>query len=313
MNSPPFFSVITPTHNRAAMIPRVLTSIARQNFDDWEVIVLDDAGSDGDATRAAVEGMGDARFRYLRHAVNKGVCAARNTAIEASRGQWMLIVDSDFELLSGAMETLHARCREADSRVGNIISVMGWDNGPETPLPMPTHEMRIDYEGYIRWHGALRSSEYFNCIRREVFHTVKYPSGRAYEAEFNLNLAKYFDYFFVLERACLAHTDARDRITRGPAIQRAKRMLRDAPDWSASVENILRDHGETLHRVLPQSYDLQCVQLANLLLLKGDRIGALKALHRANSRVAMRPRTALITALGLLDRRLLAMAQGVRS
>ena len=56
----------------------------------------------------------------------------------------------------------------------------------------------------------------------------------------------------LVDRACLAHTDARDRLTRGPALLRMGRLLRDAPDWSESVAGILRDHGEAMRAASPE-------------------------------------------------------------
>lgn len=307
----PFFTVVIPIYNRAAMIPRVLGSLARQDFTDWEAVVVDDCSREDIA--AAVAAFGDPRVRCVRHDVNRGVCAARNTAVSASRGRWMLNVDSDFELLDGAMTALHARCLAAPDDVGNVASVMSWDNGPPSPIPLPDADLTLDYLAYLRWVASLTHTEYFNCIRREVFDAVRFPEGRAYESEFNLNLAKRYRFQLVTVRACLAHTDAADRITRGPALQRAQRMLRDAPDWSRSVEGSLRDHGDAMRATSPDYYDRYAIHLANLRLLNGDRAGALDALGSAQARVVLRPRTLLITALGLVDRRLLALAQGVRS
>jgi glycosyltransferase involved in cell wall biosynthesis len=307
----PFFSIIIPTYDRAAMLPRVLGSVARQDHPSWEAVVADDGSNDD--TAGVVRAFGDARVRYLRHAVNRGVCAARNTAIAASRGRWMVMLDSDFELLPGALRTLEARCLAAPDDTGNVASLMSWDNGPPSPIPTPAVDLSLLYLEYLRWVASVTHSEYFNCVRREVFDVVRYPEGRAYESEFNLNLARRFRFLLVREHLCLAHTDARDRITRGPALRRARRLLRDAPDWSRSVEGTRRDHGEAMRAAAPDYYDHFAVHLANLRLLAGDRRGALAALAEARPAAVASPRTLLLTGLGLLDRRLLALAQGIRA
>lgn len=307
----PFFSVITPTFQRAGMMARVLGSVVRQDYASWEAIVVDDASTDG--TEAAVAAVGDPRIRYVRHAVNRGVCAARNTAVAASRGRWILALDSDFELLPGAMRALERRCLEAPGDVGCVASIMSWDDGPPSPVPMPERDLLLTYPEYIRWVSTHRIHEYFNCLRREVFDVVRYPEGRAYEGEFNLALARAFRFMFVHERACLAHTDAKDRITRGPALRRARRLLRDAPDESRSVETILREHGDVMREAAPDFHDRYAAYLADLRLLQGDRRGALEALARARPKTVLHPRTLLIAGLGVIDRRLLALAHGLRS
>ncbi len=307
----PFFTVVTPTFDRAPMMARVLGSVVRQDFTRWEAIVVDDGSTDG--TAAAVAAVGDPRVRYVRHAFNRGVCAARNTAVAAARGRWVLNVDSDFELLPGALRTLERRCREAPDDVGCVASAMAWDDGPPTPIPAPARDLVLTYPEYLRWSASLSLPEYFNCLRREVFDVVRYPEGRAYEAEFNLGLARAFRFMFVREALCVAHTDARDRITRGPALQRARRLLRDARDSSRSADAILREHGDAMRAEAPAYRDLYAVHLADLRLLDGDRRGALAALRLARPSFAARPRTLLIAALGLIDRRLLALAHGLRA
>jgi glycosyltransferase involved in cell wall biosynthesis len=79
-------------------IGTALSSVAQQVFDDWELIAVDDAGPD-DGTRAAVEQFArefpSKRVLYVHHDVNRGVSAARNTAIAESRGRYLALLDPD--------------------------------------------------------------------------------------------------------------------------------------------------------------------------------------------------------------------------
>ena len=47
----------------------------------------------------------------------------------------------------------------------------------------------LDLPAYLRFVSTLTVSEWFNCYRREVFATVRFPGGRAYEASFHLAAA----------------------------------------------------------------------------------------------------------------------------
>jgi glycosyltransferase involved in cell wall biosynthesis len=91
----PTISVIIPTYNRAHMIGRAVRSVLSQTFQDFELIVVDDGSHDG--TEDVIRRFGDARIRYLRHDVNKGAQAARNTGIDAVRGNYISFLDSDDE------------------------------------------------------------------------------------------------------------------------------------------------------------------------------------------------------------------------
>lgn len=93
----PFVSVVIPTYNRLHSLPRAVESVLRQTFDDFELIVVDDCSKDG--TIAYLESIGDPRLRIIRHEVNGGANAARNTGVRAARAEWVAFQDSDDEWL----------------------------------------------------------------------------------------------------------------------------------------------------------------------------------------------------------------------
>jgi glycosyltransferase involved in cell wall biosynthesis len=87
----PAVSVIIPTYNRAALVGEALASVQAQSFRDFEVLVVDDGGTDATPeVLAACRGV-----RVLRHPRRRGVSAARNTGINAARGEWLAFLDSD--------------------------------------------------------------------------------------------------------------------------------------------------------------------------------------------------------------------------
>ena len=92
MAAQPGLSVIIPTYNRAALVPEAVASVLAQTWRDFEVLVVDDASTDGTAAALAAFG---SRIRLLRHAFRLGVAAARNLGISAARGQWLAFLDSD--------------------------------------------------------------------------------------------------------------------------------------------------------------------------------------------------------------------------
>lgn len=79
----PTVSVVIPTYNRAHLLGRAIKSVLDQTYQDFELIIVDDASSDN--TGQVVATFADPRIHYLRHEKNRGAAAARNTGIEASR------------------------------------------------------------------------------------------------------------------------------------------------------------------------------------------------------------------------------------
>lgn len=87
----PFFTVIIPTYNRAALLREALDSVFAQDFADFEVIVVDDGSTDNTAAAAANYGN---RIRFLRQS-NQGPGAARNAGIREAQGEYVAFLDSD--------------------------------------------------------------------------------------------------------------------------------------------------------------------------------------------------------------------------
>src|ERR1700722_8506374 len=88
----PKVSVVIPTYNRAATVPRAIESVLAQTVTDLEVIVVDDGSSD-DTGKVLREMFGD-RIRYYSQA-NQGASVARNKGVEEARGEWIAFLDSD--------------------------------------------------------------------------------------------------------------------------------------------------------------------------------------------------------------------------
>jgi len=96
--------VILPTRNRLALLRRALTSVRAQSEPRLELIVVDDASSDGTGAYLEQLPAEDARIRVLRNAVPVGGGGARNAGIGLSRGAWIAFIDDDDEWLPHKLE-----------------------------------------------------------------------------------------------------------------------------------------------------------------------------------------------------------------
>lgn len=271
----PYFSIITPMHDRSMTIGRAIQSCLEQHFTDYELLVVDDASSDNSVN--VVSEFSDHRIRIFQHERNRGPCPARNTAIARARGEWFVMLDSDFALLPGALENLFMRTRQVASDIGNVASSCLWDTGETTPLPS-VPDGALDYCGYLRWSASLTVSEYFNCIRREVFETIRYPEGRAWEMEFHMNLARRWKVYVTRDVTVKIFTDAADRLTTSTSPAALQRIRADAPDKLLSFEAVVRAHGPVLRECAPALYDRTIVQAGHQAFLSGQRKKGLRYL-----------------------------------
>ena len=94
MEQTPTISVIIPVYNAKDYLTDCLNSVERQYFQQWEAILVDDGSTDGSAEILDAFASSDPRFRVI-HKENEGVSIARNTGIEAARGQYLIFVDAD--------------------------------------------------------------------------------------------------------------------------------------------------------------------------------------------------------------------------
>jgi len=92
----PLISVVLPTHNRAALLPRAVASVRAQLYAAWEIVLVDDGSTDD--TPAVVEDlraeMGPDRLQSIRVRPG-GVCAARNHALASAKGSLIAYLDDD--------------------------------------------------------------------------------------------------------------------------------------------------------------------------------------------------------------------------
>ena len=93
LKTPPFFSVIIPTYNRAERVQVAIDSVLTQTFRDYELIVVDDGSTDDTPIRLSQQyAKMDLKYIYQR---NRGKPGARNTGIKFARGEYVAFLDSD--------------------------------------------------------------------------------------------------------------------------------------------------------------------------------------------------------------------------
>ncbi len=88
-------SVIIPTYNRSQLLAEAIRSVLNQTYHDLEIIVVDDNSTDD--TEKVIAQIRDPRLLYIRHEINKGGSAARNTGICAATGKFIAFLDDDDE------------------------------------------------------------------------------------------------------------------------------------------------------------------------------------------------------------------------
>jgi len=168
-------SVIIPVWNRAALLPETLRSLQAQTRRRFEAIIVDDGSTDDTAAVARRFCENDARFVLVQQP-HGGASAARNTAIERARGEWIAFLDSDDVWLPEKLARQLALFRE-DLRVNfTYTNFYMWDgrrnlflwHREDRPLPEGDVSRKIVFDVSQACAASMSTA----MVRRDLFHTV---------------------------------------------------------------------------------------------------------------------------------------------
>ena len=97
----PKVSIIIPTYNRLPMLKEAVDSVLAQDFEDFELIVVDDGSNDRTAEEIKRYG---GRVKLFHYSENRGVSAARNKGISHARGKYIAFLDADDLWVKGKLK-----------------------------------------------------------------------------------------------------------------------------------------------------------------------------------------------------------------
>jgi O-antigen biosynthesis protein len=298
----PSVSVVIPVFNRPEAIRRAIDSVLAQTYQDFEILVIDDASTD--ETASVVAAVNDPRVDLIRHARRLGGSATRNSGINASRAPYVAFLDSDDEWMP---DKLHRQI-ELFERSGNEVGLVY--AGFERRLP----------EGGVTTHIPRRSTDLprkllidnvvggasVGIVRRAVFERVglfdvALLSGQ--DVDFWLRVCEQFSADFVPDALVRVwQQDESDRITTNVAsliggrevfFQKHRRKMERA----GVVYLWLRNVGWLHHRLAGDRHTARSLYIAALrakpsapltyvlLLLACMPISWMDALARARNRL----------------------------
>lgn len=132
----PLVTVIIPTRNRVGLLREAVESVIAQDWPSWELVVVDDASSDG--TADWVESVDDSRVRGVRLDQQGERSAARNRGLAEARGSTVLFLDDDDRLRPSALRVLWRALEHAPEAVASIGAKQVFDGtGQRKRIPHP--------------------------------------------------------------------------------------------------------------------------------------------------------------------------------
>ncbi len=164
------FSIIITCHNQASFIRDAVDSALSQTVPPQQIIVVDDASSDG--SPAILKAYGD-RIQFAGLQINQGANTARNLGAAMSTGKYLVFLDGDDVLLPWALAVYR---RIVDLRQPKIIlSHMRWferDLPPVAPENHPRQIQFVEYDVLVNKNRNYQPGASAIVVESETFHSV---------------------------------------------------------------------------------------------------------------------------------------------
>jgi CDP-glycerol glycerophosphotransferase len=167
----PRFSIIIAVHNTAEFLADCLDSLLEQSFQNFEVIMVDDASTDGSLFCLSRYAVSDPRFTVVELDRNGGAGAARNAGLARARGDYVWFIDSDDWVDRTSLARIAARLEVDDPDV----LLFGWSrrypDGQASECPASAH-LKAAPASFVlhEWPQAIRilHTPWNKVVRREL-------------------------------------------------------------------------------------------------------------------------------------------------
>lgn len=174
-------SLIIPVYNTAKYLDKLFSSIERQSFKDFEVLVIDDGSTDDSPKICDDWAARDSRFKII-HQKNAGQSAARNAGIDAATGNFLAFADSDDDVSEDYLKKL----AEAQAKYNADVVLCSYYecHSDEKKTMGPLQDGILDHDKAMEMiveDKVLRSFFWASLFKKELFEGIRLPVGRNYE------------------------------------------------------------------------------------------------------------------------------------
>lgn len=181
-NEKPLVSIIMLTYNRKNIIQKAIDSVLSQTYDNFELLIIDDASDDG--TYKLLNSLQDNRIRVFSNDINKGCSNARNLGLKNIKGEYVMYLDSDNEWDSKYIETMvgaFIELPDADALYSGQLLYKNFNSNPYAVRFGSYNKPLLHNRNYIDMNCFCHKSDIINKI-----------------CGFDENLLKLVDWDFIL-------------------------------------------------------------------------------------------------------------------
>ena len=179
----PAVSVIIPVRNSGRYFQECLDSVTRQTLHNIEIIIIDDASTDGSDAVAEAYATQDSRITIIHHDESTGAGPARNDGMAIARGEYIAFMDSD-DLYPSAniLEILYNKAIEQNAIIcgGSLYKI----NADGNIIDMRTPDQYFENEGWIKYRDYQYDGGFYRFLYQKNFlaqYHFQFPSRQKFE------------------------------------------------------------------------------------------------------------------------------------
>jgi hypothetical protein len=163
------FSIVIPTYNEAKDIADTIRAILLLEYDDYEVIIVDDST---DNTAEIIKRFNDPRITLIRPEVRDGRCGARNIGILASNGEVVVILNADVRLPVDYLNKILEHYKAGFDYV--LVKAKVSNNQDLLARYVDSVSQMIEGRQDPQW---MQWTEGFSCVRSRAIQAGLFPAG----------------------------------------------------------------------------------------------------------------------------------------
>ena len=245
----PTVSIIIPVYNAEKTIGRCIDSILNQEYNDFELLLVDDGSTDDSGTICDAYAERDGRIQVF-HQANAGVSASRNLALDRARGDYLQFLDSDDWITTDATSSL-VRAMEGgpcDMVVSDFYRVVGDRVSQKGDIEEDGILTREEYAAHMMenpadfYYGVLWNKLYRRSIVEEHHLRMDPEISWCEDFMFNLEYIRYAEFFRAIQIPIYYYVKTKGSLASGISISKTVKMkLTVFEDYHKFFKTVLDD------------------------------------------------------------------------
>lgn len=238
-------SVVVPTYNRKDILLACIESILMQDSHDYEVIIVDDGSTDGTSTFLSSKYGTESRLKVLSLEVNKGVNYARNRGVDSAKGEYILFLDSDDQMVTGGLRKVLKVISEG---AANHYLFLVSDRQNDSTLP--TSPKLFFYNDWVQGKVV---GDFIHVLKRDILTDHRFfEQFRAFESLNWFRIAKSQSHqLFSPIVVSIRDRDRNDSLTKGYVLVDRTKMEQQY----IAKELMIKLYGSDFSVIAPSSYN----------------------------------------------------------